>query len=225
MLTDFHTHTFLSDGALLPIELIRRAAVGGHDAIAITDHVSASNMEPVIEMVRRDGEIGEREWGIRVIAGVELTHVPPSQIAPLAEWARSLGAEMVVCHGETIVEPVDPGTNAAAVACPHVDLIAHPGLITIEHARQAAANGIFLELSARKGHCLTNGHVARAAIEAGAKLLVNSDGHEPRDMLSAELAERIAIGAGLSPELLSQVREANPQALLDRVLARRETQR
>ena len=37
---DFHTHTFLSDGVLSPIELIRRALVRGYKAMAITDHVS-----------------------------------------------------------------------------------------------------------------------------------------------------------------------------------------
>ena len=36
---DFHTHTFLSDGVLSPMELIRRAHDKGYAAIAITDHV------------------------------------------------------------------------------------------------------------------------------------------------------------------------------------------
>jgi putative hydrolase len=222
MLTDFHTHTFLSDGVLLPIELIRRAAVAGYGAIAITDHVSASNIESVIDKTRRDAEIGEREWGLVVITAVELTHVPPSQIAPLAARARSLGAEIVVCHGETIVEPVDPRTNAVAVACPDIDLLAHPGLITLAEARQAAANGISLEISARRGHCLTNGHVVRIALEAGAALVVNSDAHEPRDLLTSDHADAVARGAGLPPELIPQVREDNPRALLERIIARRK---
>ncbi|HCH10256.1 MAG TPA: PHP domain-containing protein, partial [Dehalococcoidia bacterium] len=33
---DFHTHTFLSDGALSPIELIRRAIKIGYQVMAIT---------------------------------------------------------------------------------------------------------------------------------------------------------------------------------------------
>ena len=36
---DFHTHTFLSDGVLSPMELIRRAHVRGYRAMAVTDHV------------------------------------------------------------------------------------------------------------------------------------------------------------------------------------------
>ncbi len=42
MLYDFHTHTTLSDGVLLPMELIRRAIVNGYSALGISDHTSAS---------------------------------------------------------------------------------------------------------------------------------------------------------------------------------------
>ncbi len=51
---DFHTHTFLSDGVLSPIELIRRALVQGYKAMAVTDHVGLGNVEYVV----RDRGIG-----------------------------------------------------------------------------------------------------------------------------------------------------------------------
>ena len=50
-LYDFHTHSFFSDGALLPMELIRRAHVSGYTVMAITDHASASNIEDLVEKV------------------------------------------------------------------------------------------------------------------------------------------------------------------------------
>ncbi len=40
---DLHTHSFFSDGELIPSELIRRAEAIGYKAIAITDHVDSSN--------------------------------------------------------------------------------------------------------------------------------------------------------------------------------------
>ena len=46
--------------------------------------------------------------------------------------------------------------------------ISHPGLIKEEEVMLAAERGTVLELSARKGHCLSNGHVARLAIQYGA---------------------------------------------------------
>ena len=42
---DFHTHTFLSDGVLSPIELIRRAFVRGYRGMAVTDHVGLGNVD------------------------------------------------------------------------------------------------------------------------------------------------------------------------------------
>ncbi|SVC01854.1 uncharacterized protein METZ01_LOCUS254708, partial [marine metagenome] len=45
---DFHTHTFLSDGVLSPIELIRRAIAIGYKTMAITDHVGPGNLEFVL---------------------------------------------------------------------------------------------------------------------------------------------------------------------------------
>jgi histidinol phosphatase-like PHP family hydrolase len=220
MVYDFHTHTLLSDGELLPIELIRRAAVLGHQAVALTDHASASNLEPLISALARDCALAQQHMQIRALPGIELTHVPPPAIAELAARAKALGAAIVIVHGETPVEPVAPGTNLAALNSPEVDLLSHPGLLTPEEAALAAERGIFLELSARKGHCLANGHVAALAREAGALLLVGSDAHSPGDLLDAELARRVALGAGLSEEEARRTLLDNPRALLARLEAR-----
>jgi histidinol phosphatase-like PHP family hydrolase len=151
---------------------------------------------------------------------VELTHVPPEHIAPLAKKAKELGAEIVVVHGETPAEPVMPGTNAAAVACRDVDVLAHPGFITLEEARTAKSNGIFLEITARKGHNMTNGHVVRIAREAGAAMVVDTDAHAPDDLITGKRAREVALGAGLSEAEASATAE-NARAFLKSVLDRR----
>lgn len=222
MLFDFHTHSFLSDGVLLPIELIRRAAVRGYTAIAITDHAGPSTMAQVIAAVSADCLLAERHWDICCLPGVELTHLPPEAIPELAREARASGAALVVVHGETPVEPVPPGTNLAALQCSDVDLLAHPGAITVEQAALAAERGIFLEVSARAGHCLGNGAVVAAARQAGAALLVNSDTHAPGDLLTREFAALVAAGAGLTGEELTTALSTNPQRLLARVRERRQ---
>lgn len=217
MAYDFHTHTFLSDGALLPIELIRRAIVNGYEALAITDHASASNLERVIEETSRDCQLARDMWGFLAIPGVELTNCPASSIADLAARAKRAGAAIVVVHGETLVEPVEPGTNNAAVESSDVDILAHPGLIALEDAQAAAKRGLFLEITSKRGHCLSNGHVARIARETGAPLLVNTDAHEPRDLLTDEFARMVALGAGLSEDEAETALRRNPQLLLARV--------
>jgi len=220
MVYDFHTHTCMSDGALSPLELLRRALVKGYKAIAITDHAGVGYLDRLVAEVTRDCILAHQHWGIDAIPGVELTHVPAKAIWNAAEAAKTAGARLVVVHGETTAEPVEPGTNLAAAGCPHVDVLAHPGLITPEEAKLAAASDVCLEITSRRAHSTTNEHVARVARLTGAKLLVNSDSHDEDDLLDASLARSVALRAGMTDEEIEDALYRNPVALLSR-LARR----
>ena len=215
---DLHMHTFLSDGVLIPSELVRRAAVKGYKAMAITDHVDTSNVEilvpQLVQVCERLNELGN----LVVVPGVEVTHVPPRDLAAVVASARAAGAQLVVVHGETIAEPVAPGTNKTALQL-DIDILAHPGLITKAEAALAAKRGIALELSARRGHCTTNGHVARMALETGASLVLNTDAHAPEDLLTLPQARQIALGAGLSARDVERL-YANARRLVQRVSGR-----
>ena len=197
--------------------MIRRAKDKGYLAIALTDHVGLGSLERLVRETVEDCRIARRYWDIAAIPGVELTHLPAHAIALAARRAKELGAWIVVVHGETIVEPVEKGTNLAAVQSPDVDILAHPGLITIEEARLAASNGVFIEVSARKGHSLTNGHVVKIALAAGCKLLLDSDAHDSPDLLSPELATAILLGSGLGEKESKEVLAANPSILLKKL--------
>jgi histidinol phosphatase-like PHP family hydrolase len=212
---DLHTHTLFSDGELLPSELVRRAEALGYRAIALTDHVDHSNYDFVVERIVRVSELLNEETSVVVVPGVEITHVPPSKIPSLVEKCREAGAKLVVVHGETVVEPVQPGTNEAAVEG-GADVLAHPGLITAQLARKAAEAGVYLEITARKGHSLTNGLVAKRALEAGAKLVINTDAHSPSDLITKAFAITVGVGAGLTVE---QVEECfvNSESLVKRL--------
>ncbi|MBE0500625.1 MAG: histidinol phosphate phosphatase domain-containing protein [Desulfuromonadales bacterium] len=215
---DLHTHTLFSDGELIPSELARRAAVKGYTAMAMTDHGDLSNMDLIIPRLVRVAESLSREWGIRVIPGIEVTHVPPANYEEAVSEARRLGALIVIAHGETIVEPVAEGTNRAAINA-RVDILAHPGLISEEDTMLAAKMGVLLELTSRKGHSLTNGHVASMAKKHGAELVINNDAHAPSDLISFDQAEKIVRGAGLS-SLEFERAQANAAALIEKVLAK-----
>lgn len=213
-LIDLHTHTIFSDGELLPSELVRRAVIHGYEAIALTDHADYTNLEHVLEAAKKAKYL-EDEWDIRVLPGVELTHVPPRKIAPLAKKAKDLGAKIVVVHGETISEPVAPGTNAASVACEYVDILAHPGLISEEDVQTATENNVFLEITARNGHNRTNGHVSRLALEIGATLVVNTDTHAPENLITDETALKIAMGAGLTESRAKETFKASAKKVAE----------
>jgi putative hydrolase len=219
MLYDFHTHSYHSDGELSPLELIRRACVNGYGVIAITDHLALGSLERVIKEVSRDCELAKKYWDIMAFAGVELTHLPPEAIDDLAREARTLGAKVVVVHGESIAEPVAEGTNMAAVKSSYVDILAHPGLITDEAAAIAAEKGIFLELSGRKAHSSTNRHVALISARTGAKMIVDSDAHDEDDLLTEEKVETILEKAGVI-DRRQEILEQNPRLLMEKILSR-----
>jgi len=212
---DLHTHTIMSDGEMLPVELIRRMSVLGYQTVAITDHVDATNTVTVVENIQllRDSA---SHFGVRLLCGVEITHVPPIEIPILAKMAKDAGADIVLVHGETLVEPVAPGTNHAACTCRDVDLLAHPGLIDPADAKAAAENSVALELTSRGGHNRANGYVANIARENGCILVIDSDAHSPYDLLDERARNSIGRGAGLGIEECRKVLSLNIKQWLSR---------
>ena len=216
---DLHTHSILSDGVLIPLELARRARQKGYDILGISDHVDVTNIEHVVSSILKLRDQTGYHEGIRLIPGVEITHSPAQLLSTIVRQARRLGIGYVVVHGETIAEPVEPGTNAAAIEA-GVDILAHPGLISEEEVFRAKEKGVLLEISARKGHSMTNGHVARLAKKAGAKLIFDTDSHGPSDLVDEGQALRIVLGAGLSAEDF-EIMQNNAMALVNKIKARR----
>ncbi len=212
---DLHTHSFLSDGVLVPSELVRRAQVAGYKAIAITDHADASNIDMVIESLCKVSQVLNKYWDITVIPGVELTHIPLETFKDMVSYAREKGARVVVAHGESPVEPVLPGTNRAAIEA-GVDILAHPGNISPEDAKLAAEKGVYLEITCRKGHSATNKHVFDTAMEAGCGMVVNTDGHAPEDLMTPEKVNSLLSDLTSDKEVCKAIL-ANSEKLVDKL--------
>lgn len=214
---DFHIHSIYSDGELIPAEIAQRCSVLGYKAVAITDHADNSNLEFILRNLVEACDELSKDADLELLPGIELTHVPLRMLEGLVKKARQLGARVIVVHGETLVEPVIPGTNLAAVKLPEVNILAHPGLISVEEAEIARENEVYLELTTRQGHALTNGHVARAALEAGAELLLNTDAHSPEDLLDPRKALKFAMGAGLDEKNSKIITTVNPKTFLSSI--------
>jgi histidinol phosphatase-like PHP family hydrolase len=196
---DLHTHTLLSDGALLPSELVQRAADKGYTAIALTDHVDDSNIDRVVREIVMAATVLNKLGTIKVIPGVEITHVPLKGIKDLVKKARDLGSKLVLVHGETLMEPVVTGTNRTAIES-GADIVTHPGLILPDDVKLAKDKGVYLEITARAGHSLTNGYVAKVATEIGANLVFSTDSHLPNDLVDDKRRESILLGCGLTKD-------------------------
>lgn len=215
---DFHSHSYLSDGETSATDMWNEAEALDHRALALTDHLSLEDPKPLLDRLHQEA----RAWdgkGFLPIVGVELTKIPPRRIAEVARASRKAGAEIVIVHGETIIENVPAGTNHAALESGAVDVLAHPGLLDPHDAALAKTNSVLLEISARRGHSLCNGHVVRLALEAGADLVVDSDAHDPGQLVPMERARRIALGAGVPETQLERVLSTNPADLVRRLRA------
>jgi len=201
---DLHTHTILSDGELLPSEMVRCALSRGYKTIALTDHVDPSNIDFVLPRLVKVSKVLNRFWDITVLPGVEITHVPIEVIGSLVKYARSHGAQVIVGHGETSCEPVIQGTNKAAIRA-GVDILAHPGRITEADALLAKKKGVLLEITARASHAPTNRHLIRMARSAGARLVLNTDSHSSKDLLPKKKAESFLKRLGLSKDVIGKI--------------------
>lgn len=214
---DLHTHTLFSDGELLPSEIVYRAKVKGYEAIALTDHIDPSNLDFIIPRVVKVAQFLTQEYGLLVVPGVELTYVPPNYIAEavkeVKKYKKDGGVKIIVVHGETTSEPVPPGTNHAAILA-KVNILAHPGLLNEEDCRLAKKNDVYLELTSRKNHCITNSYLAKLAKKVGAKLVLNTDAHKPDDLISNEEAKNLLKSIQLTEKDFTEL-QSNARRLIN----------
>lgn len=194
---NLHCHSLLSDGALLPSEVAVRYLSASYKVIAITDHADYSNIDSVTTSILAFTNHWPKDSEIKILPGIELTHLPCGQFKPLAKYARKKGIKIIIGHGETPAEPVIKGTNLAALEA-DIDILAHPGLISESEAMLAKKKGIFLEITSRAGHRDTNIHVAKQAQKTGAKLILDTDSHQPEDVISPEELIKVASASGLN---------------------------
>ncbi|MDD5477028.1 MAG: histidinol phosphate phosphatase domain-containing protein [Candidatus Omnitrophica bacterium] len=194
---NLHAHTFLSDGDLLPSEVAVRYQDKGYKVIAITDHADYSNIKQTAKAIVEFCKRWPKNSGIKVLPGIELTHLPPEQFKPLASLARKEGIKIIIAHGETPVEPVAKDTNHLALMA-DIDILAHPGLITDEDTKLAKERGVFLEITSRRGHKETNTHVINQARKFGAKLILNNDSHTPEDIITPGQLIKEGLDSGLT---------------------------
>lgn len=222
---DFHIHvSSTGEAGLLPTEAIRLARCAGLRAVGLILRADPSTLSlhlpTLVPLVRTCSLYAN----IEAFAGVELVHVPPALLPDAVAEARRLGAALVLAHGETIprkpVESVELGTNFAAIEA-GVDILAHPGLITVEDAERAAERGVLLELNMAPRHCLANGHVAAMARRFGCGLVPGSDASSPDFFQSPEALQTFqkaaAIGAGLDADGIAAMNAAS-RALVQHLL-------
>jgi DNA polymerase (family X) len=198
---DLHCHTVASDGKATIEEMARAAHALGYEYLAITDHsashgfgndVSPAQLRAQIERV---GELDARLEGIRLLAGSEVNVLPDGTLDYEDELLARL--EWVVASVHTAFgmgEAAMTERIVAAIEHPLVDAIGHPTGRLIERRdpyavdlqaifAAAARTGTMLEINANPDRRDLSETHARAAVEAGVRIVIDSDAHRP-DTLS-----------------------------------------
>jgi DNA polymerase (family 10) len=192
---DLHCHTVASDGRNTIEEMALAARARGYEYVAITDHsathgfgddVSPEELHHQIERVR---EADANIEGIRVLAGSEVNILPDGSLDYEDDLLAQLDWVIASVHTSfTMGEQAMTERMIAAVEHPLVDAIGHPTGRLIErrdpyaldvHALidAAARTGTMLEINANPDRRDLNDINARAAAQAGVRILIDSDAH------------------------------------------------
>jgi DNA polymerase (family X) len=198
---DLHMHTTLSDGRGTAEQMAQRARDMGLEYIAITDHsashgfgnhVTPDALRAQIEQIRA---LDERLEGIRVLIGTE-TNIgvdgSPDYDDELLEQLDWVVGSVHTSFGMDSGAMTD--RMVAAVEHPLIDAIGHPTgrkierrapyALDVERVIEAAARtGTMLEINSAPDRRDLNDVHARAAAQAGVRILINSDAHGPETLI------------------------------------------
>jgi DNA polymerase (family 10) len=185
---DMHTHTHWSaDGKNTLVEMVAAAAARGYEYYAITDHSHYLREGRIAEQLAEIEEVRKQFPKLRVLSGVEANirsngevDVPEDELA-LLDW--------VVASVHNAPENRPTERVLEAMDNPYVDCIGHltgrrirsrgPRDVDVGRVIEKALEvGCFLEINGQPDRLDLRDVHARAAKEAGLKLVVNSDGHQ-----------------------------------------------
>jgi DNA polymerase (family 10) len=192
---DLHCHTVASDGRNTIEQMALTARELGYEYLAITDHsashgfgddVSPEQLRRQIELVREADEAIE---GIHLLAGSEVNVLPDGSLDYEDDLLAQLDWVIASVHTAfSMGEQAMTERMIAAVEHPLVDAIGHPTGRKIERRRPyavdigavieaAARTGTMLEINANPDRRDLNEVNARAAAQAGVRILIDSDAH------------------------------------------------
>ena len=185
---DLHTHTHWSaDGKNTLEEMVRAAIARGYEYYAITDHSHYLREGRLEAQAKEIAALQEAVAPFRLLRGVEVNIKADGTLDMADEQLATLDWVVASVHAARQKNPLE--RVFAAMENPYVDCIGHltgrklnkrpPVEIDMERViEKALETKTFLEMNSQPDRLDLRDVHARAAHEAGLKLVVNSDGHE-----------------------------------------------
>jgi DNA polymerase (family X) len=194
---DMHTHSHWSaDGKNTLEQMVEAAAARGYEYYAITDHSHYLRDGRLAAQLTEIEKLRSQYPKLRILAGVEANirsngevDVPEDELAALDWVVASVHNAPENRPTERVLEAMDN---------PYVDCIGHltgrrirsrgPRDVNVERVVEKALEvGCFLEINGQPDRLDLRDVHARAAKEAGLKLVINSDAHEVASQRYVEL--------------------------------------
>jgi DNA polymerase (family X) len=184
---DLHTHTTWSDGKDSLEDMVAAAQQRGYSYYAICDHAQRLRGDLLKQQSEQIDALNELVAPFRILKGIEVNIRPDGTLDVADEDLATRDWVVASVHSRFDHNPTE--RVLAAMESPYVDCIGHvtnrkigkraPAPVDVERViEQALATGTFLEINSQPDRLdLTDVH-ARAAREAGLKVVVDSDGHE-----------------------------------------------
>ncbi|HZL33807.1 MAG TPA: DNA polymerase/3'-5' exonuclease PolX [Tepidisphaeraceae bacterium] len=197
---DLHTHTTASDGSNSIEEMARAAMALGYQFLAITDHskcqVIANGLtaERLLKHITEIHKANEKIKGITLLAGCEVDILTDGRLDFEDEVLAELDIVVASPH-ISLKQDAEKATRRIlrAIDNKYVNIIGHPtgrlinrrAGLPLEMDRvitAAAASGTALEINAGYPRLDLNDIHARAAIEAGTMLAIDTDAHSTGEL-------------------------------------------
>jgi DNA polymerase (family X) len=184
---DLHTHTTWSDGKDSLEDMVAAARARGYAYYAICDHSQRLRGELLGQQAEQIDALNELLAPFRILKGIEVNIKPDGTLDVSEDELATRDWVVASVHSRFDHNPTE--RVIAAMESPYVDVIGHPtnrriakrqpAQIAVERViEKALETGTFLEINSQPDRLdLTDVH-ARAAREAGLKLVIDSDGHQ-----------------------------------------------
>jgi DNA polymerase (family 10) len=230
---DLHCHTTASDGHQTVLEMARAAQARGYEYLAITDHSASHGFgndvspDELRRQIERVAKANEKIDDFTVLAGSEVNILPDGSL----DYADDLLAELdwVIASAHTsfgMSEDEMTKRIVTAIENPRVRAIGHPTgrmlgrregyAVDMDRVIEAAARtGTFLEINANPNRRDLSDVHARAAADAGVKLLIDSDAHRAESFAVIRYGIATARRAWLTADDVANTRSWSQLALRD----------
>jgi DNA polymerase (family X) len=233
---DLHVHTNVSDGKATLVEMVEAARAWGLDYLAITDHSAGVGMgiglEPDalprhLESIR---ELAASLDDFTLLAGVEVDVMVDGSLYYDDELLSQVDWVVASLHvGQRQDSARATRRMLSAIENPYVDVLAHPSgrllgrregyEFDVQAVVEAAARtGTFLEINCGPNRLDLRPAHAKAAIEAGVKLVISTDAHRTTSFAHRALGVAMARRAWATADDIANTR---PWAELDRLRKQR----